>query len=353
MGHDESGAGGEASVTCGGTTLAASPKQVNVLLVVDKSSSMSSTPAGFGDSKWSGLRAALNAALDATQGKVAFGLDFFPSSGDASVPLANVCALPASGAPAIGIAASASNLLAIKEQLSKNTPAGATPTAAALRRALNYYTEGAGAQLAGEHYVLLATDGGPNCDDSLSCAASACTVNMDGSCPANTNCCDPKLDPAGPGKCLDDAGTTAVVKELAAVGVKTFVVGIPGTEAYGSTLDTLAIAGGEQNPDAPPNYFSVSASGGVKALSQVLTNITTGLITSCSLVLQEEPPDINQINVVVDGQTILEGSADGWALDRTTNPPTIELKGTTCETVRTSGAQKLSITFGCPTEHVK
>jgi hypothetical protein len=347
------GAAGSDGPVCGGTTLAASPKVVNVLLVVDKSSSMTATPTGFGDSKWNGLRSALSSALDATSGKVAYGLDFFPSSGSPSVPLPNGCALPASGDPAVAIAADALTVAAIKKALTDNSPAGATPTAAALGRALSYFTKGAGAALKGEHYVLLATDGGPNCDDSLSCQAATCTVNMDGLCPASTNCCDVKLDPQGPGKCLDDGATVAMVKELAKANIKTFVVGIPGTEAYGSTLDSLATGGGEPNPNAPPSYFAISASGGVKALSQVLTNITTGLITSCELVLSEQPPDLDKINVVIDGKTILEGDADGWSLDQTSTPPTIVLKGATCATVSKSGAEKLSVTFGCPTEHVK
>jgi len=207
--------------------------------------------------------------------------------------------------------------------------------------------------LPGNHYVLLATDGGPNCDSAVSCMASSCTVNMDGVCPPATNCCDPKLDPAGPSKCLDDTATIAVVKALAKANVKTFVVGIPGTEAYQPTLDAVATAGGVPNPNAPPTYFSISASGGVKALSQVLTNITTGLITSCELVLTEDPPDHDKINVVIDGKTILEGSADGWTLDTTSTPPTVVLQGTTCKTVETAGAQQLNITFGCPTEHVR
>jgi len=347
------GEGGSHDAVCGGTTLAASPKLVNVLLVVDKSSSMSATPTGFGDSKWNGLRAALTSALDAGSGKVAFGLDFFPSSGGPSVPLPNGCALPTSGAPTVAVSPAAPTVDAIKKALEDNSPAGATPTAAGLGRALAYYTTGAGAALKGEHYVLLATDGGPNCDDGLSCEAASCTVNMDGLCPASTNCCDPQLDPAGPGKCLDDGATVAMVKQLAQANIKTFVVGIPGTEAYGSTLESIAIEGGEPNPSAPPSYFAISAAGGVKALSEVLTNITTGLITSCELVLSEQLPALDKINVVIDGNTILEGDADGWSLDSSSTPPTIVLKGATCARVSKSGAEKLTVTFGCPTEHVK
>jgi len=85
----------------------------------------------------------------------------------------------------------------------------------------------------------------------------------------------------------------------------------------------------------------------------VLTKITTGLITSCDLHLSETPPDLEQINVVIDGQTIIEGSADGWALDSSTSPPSVILKGATCRTVETTGVQQVDVTFGCPTVHVK
>ena len=349
----DAGASGSGADTCGGTKLDANPTNVNVLLVVDKSSSMASTPAGFGDTKWNGIRAALADAIDATRGQVAFGLDLFPNSGSADTPLSNSCELPMSGAPSVAIASGTKTNSAIKRALADNAPAGATPTAAALARALTYFTKGDGAVLAGRHYVLLATDGGPNCNSGLTCAAEACTVNMDGICPAQTNCCDASLDPAGPSKCLDDGATLAVVEELAKAGVKTFVVGIPGTEAYQPTLDAVALAGEEPNPSAPPSYFAINAAGGVKDLSQVLTQITTGLITSCELILSDDPPDYEQINVEIDGRTILEGSNDGWSLDTTHQPPTVVLQGATCAAVRTNGAQHLLVTFGCPTGHVK
>ena len=324
-----------------------------MLLVVDKSSSMKSTPTGFGDTKWNALRTALSSAIDATNGSVAFGLDFFPSSGDASTPLATACSLPARGAPTVAIGSGEATVTALKKALAENVPAGATPTAGALTRALQYFSSGPGAALEGARYVLLATDGGPNCDAALTCDAPQCTVNMDGICPAKTNCCDAKLDPDGPSKCLDDAATISVVKQLAKANVKTFVVGIPGTEAYDQTLDAVAVSGGAVNPSAPPSYFSVSAGGGVQALSGVLTHITTGLITSCELKLAEDPPDHNQINVNIDGEAVPEGAVDGWSLDVTTSPPTVVLKGATCKVVETAGAQHVEVTFGCPTVHVK
>jgi len=366
-GNNDVGNGG--ADTCGGTKLGAAPTAVNVLLVVDKSLSMkdpfagssggsggagsSGAGGGTGESKWSALSTALASAVDATKGSVAYGLDFFPSSSDPSKPLPSDCSLPAGNTPAVAMGSNATTIAAIKQALTDNSPGGATPTAAALSRALDYFTKGAGAQLEGDRYVLLATDGGPNCDTALTCQAASCTVNMDGKCPPNTNCCDPKLDPAGPGKCLDDTATTMVVTALAKANVRTFVVGIPGTESYEATLNAVAVAGEATNPKAPPSYFAVSAAGGVMALSQALTSITTGLIRTCDLHLSSTPPDLDQINVVIDGTTIPEGSADGWSLDMTTTPPTVVLKGATCRMVETTGAQQVDVTFGCPTVHVK
>jgi hypothetical protein len=353
-GPGDGGAAG-ATETCGGTKLAAAPIAVNVLLVVDKSSSMTDTPDGFGSAKWPAMQTALAAAVDATKGSVAFGLDFFPNSADPSV----ACGLPTTGDPVVGVSASAANTAAIKQALTDNAPAGATPTAAALTRALDYFSTGAGAKLTGANYVLLATDGGPNCDAALTCTAATCTKNMDRpKCVGTpsfcaTNYCDASLDPDGPSSCLDEDATVAAVQALAKAKIKTFVVGIPGSDAYKTTLNALATAGGVVNPNAPPSYFAVSMTGGTQALSDVLTSITTGLITTCTLKLSDNPPDYDQINVVIDGTTIAEGSADGWALDTSTIPPSVILKGATCQKVETTGVQQVDITFGCPTVHVK
>src|SRR5262249_55759339 len=154
----------------------------------------------------------------------------------------------------------------ILSALDASSPAGGTPTAEALRRALDYFTKGEGATLKGNRYVLLATDGGPNCDSTLSCTAATCTTNLDGTCsiPAGASCCDPQFGGAAArSRCLDDAGTEAQIKALETAGVHTFVVGIPGSEVYGDALDAFAIAGGEALTQGPRKYFAVAASGGV------------------------------------------------------------------------------------------
>jgi hypothetical protein len=127
------------------------------------------------------------------------------------------------------------------------------------------------------------------------------------------------------------------------------VIGIPGTESYADTLDALAEESGIENPDAPPSYFAVTAEGGVDGLANVLETITTGLIKTCELQLEEQPPNINDVYVVIDGELIKQNDADGWAQsDPVTSPPTIVLQGATCEKLESEGAGYINVSYGCP-----
>jgi hypothetical protein len=340
---------------CGSTRIVANPPIVNVLLVVDKSLSMDDKPLGFADTKWVSLRDALATTLDQTQDKINYGLDLFPYSGKSGSPLPTngECHVPALTAPVVvpvqGGTQAAPLILAA---LDKNPPGGQTPTALALMRAYAYFKTGAGKALAGDKYVLLATDGGPNCnpDPDVSCEAATCTVNMDGKCMESVgNCCAASI-PGGPTTCLDQDTSVAAVKSLLVdVGVKTIVVGIPGTEAYVDTLNALAAESGVTNPDAPPGYFAVSAASGVAGLADALGHITTGLVKSCELHLDEEPPDRDHLFVVVDGVALTEDDPDGWTIpDPDLTPPVIQITGATCEKLETDGAEYINVTYGCP-----
>ena len=84
--------------------------------------------------------------------------------------------------------------------------------------------------------------------------------------------------------CLDDASVVAQIEALyAEAGIPTFVIGIPGTEVYASYLDTFAVAGGATDPDG--SYYAVEATGGVEALAQTFTDITTHLVRGCEIEL--------------------------------------------------------------------
>lgn len=329
--------------TCGTSPFGASQVEVNLLLVIDKSGSTLETPSGFDTDKWSAIKSSVSAALAAVQDEMSFGLELYPTSG---------CSLPEGSDIDVAVQPGATAVPAIQDALDAVTPSGGTPTAKALERARLYFTEGAGSTLTGDRYVLLATDGGPNCNSTLSCGAETCTVNLDGQCPsAVTNCCDESMSGAGAQEgCLDDRQTRTEIEALAAAGIDTFVVGIPGTEDYATSLDAFAQAGGQENPAAPPSYFAVDNAGtGATGLTSVLSSITSALVTSCRLQLHADPPEPEKLNVEVEGELVPQPGPDGWELDESTDPPTVELKGATCRRIEEQGVESVTVLFGCPT----
>ena len=352
VGGDSNGSAGDEGMGggCGSTRFEANPPVINVLLVVDKSLSMDDKPTGFADSKWTALRGAVDTTFSQTKAKISYGLDLFPYSGQSGQALADSCQMPsATAAVVVPVQAGTDAAPLILAALDANPPSGGTPTAAALARAYHYFSTGAGKDLAGEKYVLLATDGGPNCNGELTCEAATCTVNLDGKCPGNLNCCDAKVDKLGPTNCLDqDESVAQVTQLLTKAKVKTIVVGIPGTEAYADTLDALAAESGVSNPQAPPGYFAVSADSGAEGLSAALQSITTGLVKSCELHLEEEPPG-DDLYVVIDGVVLPRDADEGWAFQAPrTVPPVLEIRGAACHKLETEGAQYVNVTYGCP-----
>jgi hypothetical protein len=349
-----SGDAGEGGMNCGSSTLEAEPPIVNVLLVVDKSSSMNET-GEFPEGRWEVLGTALGAALDEAKSRVRFGLEFFPFADD-PMDAPDTCQTPGGADVLIPIGDGTSTVPDIVEALSSYQPSGGTPTADALAHALEYFTSGDGSSLSGKRYVLLATDGGPNCNANITCGAETCTINLENelaTMACEGSCCDATPNnPLAPTNCLDEDRTVDQVEALAEEGIDTFVVGIPGSQFFAGTLDKLAVAGGQPNPEAPPSYYAVTESDGATGLAAVLTRITTGLITTCRLQLTSTPDSPNYeglLNVVIDGEEVPQRGDDGWEVDRTTTPPTIVLKGATCEAMETRGAAQVSVTYGCPT----
>ncbi len=343
--------------SCGNSTLSATPPEVNILLVIDESGSMTTKLEGTSGDKWAAMKSALGTALAGTASRISFGLELFPAPADPKKPIAldctdNCCEMPTVGDVTVSVETGATAVPKIMSALDASAPGGGTPTAEALRRAVDYFTKGAGAKLGGDRYVLLATDGGPDCNTGLTCAASACTTNLDGECPlpSGGNCCDAMFGGAAAhSRCLDDGGTTAQIKALHDAGVRTFVVGIPGSEAYGTALDAFAEAGGEAQTTGAHKYFAVAAAGGTSALTTALSTITKGVINTCRLVLGSMPPDLGKLNVSIDGVIVPQAGANGWKVDTSSTPPAIVLEGSTCANVEKNGAEKVVVQYGCPT----
>jgi hypothetical protein len=334
---------------CGVTSVEATSSAANVLLVMDKSSSMDDQPEGFALKKWQALKAALEPALAAVDGEMSFGLLLYPFGEQAEIALdcfEGCCEVPTgSGALQVAIEPGTSSATKVMAALDATQPGGGTPTAAALDAALEYFTTGAGKDLKGARFVLLATDGGPNCGaNDTRCAADHCTPNLDGSCPAEQgNCCD------GEGSyCLDDVAVVQKIRALADASVPTFVIGIPGTESYADYLNDFATAGGVPNPSTPPDYYAVSAEAGVDGLAQTFIDITTHLVRSCEVDLGPLAPDKKLVNVAVDCDVVPFDDAAGWDIGADA-PTTLVLAGEACRRVMREGARRIDVVYGCPT----
>jgi hypothetical protein len=353
-------------VACDFVAQEAQALQVNILLVMDKSGSMSETPAGYSGSKWDALQTALSTALTEVQGAISFGLEFFPTTASIGSPIpyecgdsGRCCEMPGGADMNVPVDVGTTTVPQIVDALSLNQPAGGTPTAAALYRALDYFTNGAGAALEGDKYVLLATDGAPNCNSETTCDVSTCTLNLEnkpGCPPDGVSCCDSNHE-----GCLDDTATVQQITDLRAAGVQTIVVGIPGSELYGSNLQQFAENGGFARPDGSTGYFEVSAEGGVDALTETFRTITTQLVTDCEIPLPPELDDSavnrNDVNVAVECEVIRKGEesnteseVDQWVWDNA-DPAlatSIIVQGPTCERIQTEGVGRIDVVLGCP-----
>jgi hypothetical protein len=333
---------------CGTTTVQAQYNTANILLLLDKSGSMTDQPDGFSLNKWDALKKALGTALNNVVGEINFGLVLFPFSSDHQIPLQcdTGCCAVADGTAAVNvpIESGVDGVNKILDAVNATAPGGGTPTAAALASALQYFTQGDGANLQGQKFVLLATDGGPNCNIDNTCDSARCTTNLDGDCPSG-NCCDQNGQ-----SCLDDASVVSQIQALQAAGVSTFVVGIPGTENYAQYLDNFATAGGVPNPAPPPSYYAVSAKGGVQGLVDVFTSITTHLVRSCDVALEDTPQNLDLVNVAVDCQVVPYADGAGWSLTGS-DQKTLEIAGDACHTIQTDGARRVDVVYGCPTVH--
>jgi hypothetical protein len=336
---------------CGSSSVEAQIKTVNMMLVIDKSGSMASGMDGTEEgmpSKWSGMQTALATALANVQNDMNFGVVLFPSAAAASAPAndyAKACEVETgSAAVDVPIMSGSAAVKAISGALQNTHPAGGTPTAMALKAAYDYFVTGGGADLPGDNYVLLATDGGPNCNQGNSCdnQPDQCTCVIDSNNAAT--CCNNKGY-----LCLDDDAVLTQIKALADHGIPTFVVGVPGTEAYSTYLDAFAVAGGKVNPDpaSDTKYYKVDATGGVEGLTQVFSTITTQLVRSCDIDLATPPDDADNVNVAIDCK-VVNRADDTWTLDTSAMPNKLLLKGNTCERVQTSGAKRVDVIYGCP-----
>jgi hypothetical protein len=295
-------------------------------------------------SKWNQIRLALldagSGVLRALGSRIAVGTAFFPANGrgDGCTPGAEIFPVRV-GSPA------SYDLLAAT--LASAPPDGSTPTASSIGAIKSKLLS-----LPKPVYLLVATDGAPNCGTGT-CAADRCQYDIehaklsDGStCTPPLNCCDPAQVPGTSWKgCLDSEATRVAIETLLAAGIPTFVLGTPGlAPEYGADLDQLAIAGGTARPSGSgPRYYAASDT---PTLEAALAAIAAKVVDSCTINLDAPVTDRGITNVLLDGTPVPQGEVDGWTW---VDDEHIQLHGAACAKITAGTIANVKVAVGCKT----
>jgi|APLak6261675434_1056106.scaffolds.fasta_scaffold00533_8 hypothetical protein len=269
-GGGSTGGGGGASTGGGGGNTGggggANTLIPNVMLLVDVSGSMnlpinpsdSQCPASCGTTtanlcptacatRIGQLRAAISTWLSTRGSSLRLGLTTYPAGTACQVPTGPSVSLPAPTPTDEGTtSALQANASAINTTLQAIEPVGGTPTGDSLRTLAS--VSGLTSADSRADYVVLITDGLPNCNGSnvnaLCGCSSSCTPAQTAACNCTTSACTSSLCSIG---CLDGDGAVAAVTQLRNAGIKTAIIGF-GADASSATaatvLDNMARAGG-------------------------------------------------------------------------------------------------------------
>lgn len=299
----------------------------NMYFVLDRSGSMAE------NGKWDQVRNTVAKVMRDLGPRANFGATVFP--GDEA---SNRCSSPKevmTTRPGDSPASDKEPTTSFLINATSAAPSGGTPTAAAMRFVLPIVKS-----LPGKTFVVLATDGGPNCNELKACPIEQCMPNIEGvdGCDGSTNCCEPPIGDRG--SCLDGDDTILAINALKNAGYPVYVIGIPGTERYGALLDNFAVAGG--TPQSGPKYFKVDSP---ELLQGTMRKIAARIIASCTIKLKSPPEDPNLVNVYVD-ETVVPQDGDGWKIEG----DTVTLLGRTCARILNGDSLDLRVIVGCPTQ---
>jgi len=293
------------------------PRQADVLILFDRSGSMD-TALGSG-TRYEAVAALLTDLVQTYSAYVRFGYQELPGrQGCESQLVGGCCASP----PLVGV--TADSAAAVAAAIASAQPMdGNTPTAASLQAALDYYKTLADG--IDNRFVLLATDGAPNC--TLSGAVS----NGDAS-----------------GVACTDALT--VVNGMVALGVRVIVLGVgPGVtdnpSEGGACLDALAHAGGAAASPGSPGFFAASDPQHLQmAIEQIFGGVTR---PSCSVHFIDKVDDTSTIEVFLDGQRIPQSSSNGWQADSPAHPRGVIITGAYCDQIQSYQVTTIEAHFHC------
>ena len=290
----------------------------DILIVLDASGSMNNdiSDANCGNngcgatSKWAQMTPAINTVVGMTDTTVNWGLKFFAD--DAMCAVGNNVAVP------IGANQGGAVMTAIAGRTSANggvSNGSRTPTRSAESAGATYMR---GLNDPNPRFILLATDGLPNCQ------------------PGNS---DTAAD--------DSAGAVMAVTDAAMMGIPTFVVGIAtGGTTADSTLNNMANAGGYPQTGGSTSYYSVASTAQFVSVLQTLV----GVATTCTFTVPEPTGDTDRahIGVVVNGAEIPHDASmtNGWDYT-STGMTAVQIYGPTCTGIMNGSITNVQIVFKC------
>lgn len=287
-GGTTAGTGNGEPEVCETLEVVARPEPPKVMVVLDRSGSMAGEP-------WDQAISAIDGLLTSYP-ELLFGLAMYPAVGEElSCNAGSVSVSSSTGTQAkIHDVLFADASRAIKDY-------GYTPTAGTLevaRKALIPPPDDRA-----ERFVLLVTDGQPNCNV------------------------------AGPEKHSPDVpATLSALDALLADKVKTFVVGYR-TEQFASVMNDMAKHGGTGKHYPVEDAATLSAAFGEVASS----------FAPCTFALDEQPPGAEFVRVLLDGQELTLG-ADGFSLDPN---GTVTLGAKSCGIMRDGSEHAIKVLVEC------
>ncbi|MGC4122283.1 MAG: TIGR02996 domain-containing protein [Myxococcales bacterium] len=309
-------------------------------------------PTSTNPCKWNDLKAALASRDPANPGFLvagkdiaAYGLAVFPGG----FPRGESCE---TGMTLVGLEPGADHVDHIIDQLDVVSPGGGTPTAAMLEL-VSKLTRLSVEEPGRKRFVMLLTDGEPNCSQTPTnvtrCQECNSTKDCEGAGRCNptfhgtTSSAPPCLSDTA---CLDDTGLIEQITALRAKGVDTFIIWFGSASAQpfaAKVLNDAAVAGGRPRPGATTKYWDAASRDELRAL---LKDISKSLQT-CTFTLDPAPTDQDILEVTFvdkandDAETTLNKGTD-YTLSA---DGTVEILGDRCKQIQEAAPGSLNVLF--------
>lgn len=271
----------------------------NVLLVLDKSASMNDhtkSATGVSGTRYKDVVAALNQVLPKTDDTVNWGLELFPHEPGGCTP------------GEVDVTFKPKNASAVTAAIDPNVvkPDGLTPVTASLANAVKALVT---LDDGNPKYIVLATDGEPNCN-------------------------------TGWGSAADNAADA--VRAAKDAGIPVFVIGLS-SEGSPETLNKLAMAGGKPLDDPKTKYYKAETTDEMVAVMNVIHKE----VATCQFKLPSAPPVPENVLVVYDdGRRVGPGNKT-WGYADASNTA-IVLYGDDCQKVMEGSSRSVEMLYGCP-----